>query len=335
MHFTHFKLGNTPVGTTIPVIPTIKSLLSGIDGTSEKKKITLAMFNFFGTLAYGDDGRLFNYEKVMASSPYLDQKFNELSSKGYTLAIVETMPKNKIDSFRKLLENFYKIFSGNKLVFDVFVFTNKKHYEHFLPDLLEFYKPYNNVFGEKSFYCGDEVDTSYSNPFFRHSDNDLKIALNLGFYFHDPYEVISSYEINKTIANDFRLIITYGSKNSGFEMEYEYEKHEGFYEDIIPCKYKYVGDIKQILIKTEDLFKYKSCESEKIYIPSKTTFIIYGSNYSVTERQKIRKYFIFSNEIIYWYGRPSYQKYDGYDDYVNSIKTDHPSLSNEKIIRIT
>jgi hypothetical protein len=293
------------------------------------------MFNFFGTLAYGDDGRLFNYEKVMASSPFLDQKFNELTLKGYTLAIVETLPKNKLESFRKLLENFYKIFSGNKLTFDVFVFHNKKHYENFLPDLLQFYKPYNNVFGEKSFYCGDEVDTSYSNPYFRHSDNDVKIALHLGFYFRDPYEVISSYEINKSIANDFRLIITYGCKNSGFEMDYEYEKNIGLYDGTIPCKYKYVNEIKQILIKTEDLLKYKSINSEKIYIPPKTTFIIYGSNFSTEERNIIKSYFIYSSDIIYWYGRPPYQKCEDYDTYVSSTKTNHPSLFNEKTIRIT
>jgi hypothetical protein len=324
MHFTHFKLG------TVPFVSQLQPLAE-----NDKKKITLAMFNFFGTLAWGDDGRLFNYEKVMASSPFLDQKFNELSSKGYTLAIVETMPKNKIDSFRKLLENFYKIFSGNKLVFDVFVFSNKKHYEHFFPDLIEFYKPYNNIFGEKSFYCGDEINSNYSNPFFRHSENDIKISQNLGFYFYDPYEVFSSYEINKSISNDFRLIITYGSKNSGFEMDYEYEKCEGLYDEIIPCKYKFVGDIKQILVKTEDLFKYKSLDSEKIYIPPKTTFIIYGSNSSVVERNLIRSYFIYSSDIIYWYGRPPYQKYEFYEEYINSVKTNHPSLFNEKIIRIT
>lgn len=328
MHFTHFKLGN------VSIIPTIPETQITTD-KNERKKITLAMFNFFGTLAYGDDGRLFNYEKVMASSPFLDQKFNELTSKGYTLAIIETMPKNKIDSFRKLLENFYKIFSGNKLVFDVFVFNNKKHQENFLSDLLEFYKPYNNVFGEKSFYCGDEVSLTYSNPFFRHSDNDIKIAQNLRFFFYDPYEVIFSYEINKSIASDFRLIITYGSKNSGFEMDYEYEKHEGLYDGLIPCKYKNIGDIKQILVKTEDLFKYKSPDGEKIYIPPKTTFIIYGSNSTLEERNLIRSYFIYSSDIIYWYGRPPYKKYDDYDSYVNSVKTNHPSLFNEKIIRIT
>jgi hypothetical protein len=325
MYFTHFKLGPVAATQALPTIPE----------KEEKKKITLAMFNFFGTLAYGDDGRLFNYEKVMASSPFLDQKFNELMSKGYTLAIVETMPKNKLESFRKLLENFYKIFSGNKLTFDVFVFNNKKHYEYFLPDLLEFYKPYNDVFGEKSFYCGDEVSPSYSNPFFRHSDNDLKISQHLGFYFYDPHEVASSYEINKSISSDFRLIITYGSKNSGFEMDYEYEKNSGLYDGLIPCKFKNVGDIKQIYIKTEDLFKYKSVVGEKIYIPSKTTFIIYGPNYSVIERSLIRNYFIYSSDIIYWYGRPPYQKYEDYDNYVNSIETNHPSLFNEKTIRIS
>ena len=328
MYFTHFKLG--PISKVNP-LPSF----SNITEKEDKKKITLAMFNFFGTLAYGEDGRLFNYEKVMASSPFLDQKFNELSNKGYTLAIVETMPKNKLESFRKLLENFYKIFNGNKLSFDVFVFHNKKHYDHFLPDLIQFYKPYNDIFGEKSFYCGDEVSVNYSNPYFRHSDNDVKIAEHLGFYFYDPYEVFSSYEINKSISNDFRLIITYGSKNSGFEMDYEYEKFEGLYDEIIPCKYKYIGDIKQILIKSEDLFCYKSLDSEKIYIPPKTTFIIYGSNCSVIERNIIRSYFIYSSDIVYWYGRPPYQKYEDYEDYISLFSTNHPSIFNEKTIRIT
>lgn len=325
MHFTHFKLGPITKVNPLPSIPE----------NNTSKKITLAMFNFFGTLAYGDDGRLFNYERVMASSPLLDQKFNELSSKGYSLAIVETMPKNKIDSFRKLLESFYTIFSGNKLSFDVFVFSNKKHYEQFLPDLIEFYKPYNDIFGEKSFYCGDEVSPAYFNPFFRHSDNDLKISQHLKFYFYDPYEVFSSYEINKAISSDFRLIITYGSKNSGFELDYEYEKNDGFYDEIIPCKYKYIGDTKQILIKTEDLFRYKSLNSEKIYIPPKTTFIIYGSNCSIMERTIIRSYFIYSSDIVYWYGRPPYKKYNDYDNYVASTKSQHPSVLQEKIVRIT
>lgn len=326
MYFTHFKLGPVVKVNPLPALQTI---------SENKKKITLAMFNFFGTLAYGDDGRLFNYEKVMASSPFLDQKFNELMSKGYTLAIVETMPKNKLESFRKLLENFYKIFNGNKLSFDVFVFSSKKHYENFLPDLVEFYNPYNDVFGDKSLYCGDEVCTIYSNPFFRHSDNDFKIAEHLGFHFYDPNEVFSNYEVNKSISNDFRLIITYGSQNSGFEMDYEYEKEEGLYDGIIPCKYKNVGDIKQILIKSENLFEYKSRDSEKIYIPPKTTFIIYGSNSTIMERNYIRNYFIYSSDIVYWYGRPPYKKYNDYINYIKSSELNHPSLNNEKLIRIT
>jgi hypothetical protein len=320
MHFTHFKLGPIASVNSLPLEP---------------KKITLAMFNFFGTLAYGDDGRLFNYERVMASSPLLDQKFNELSSKGYTLAIVETMPKNKLESFRKLLENFYSIFNGNKLSFDVFVFNNKKNYQHFLPDLIDFYKPYNDVFGEKSFYCGDEISLTHPNPFFRHSDNDIKIAEYLKFYFYDPYDVFSSYEINKSIVNDFRLIITYGCKNSGFEMDYEYEKNEGIYDEVIPCKYKYIGDIKQVLIKTENLFKYKSLLGEKIYIPPKTTFIIYGTNSTIMERNLIRSYFIYSTEIVYWYGRPPYNKYEEYESHIFSFRNQYQNFLNEKIVRIT
>ena len=54
MYFTHFKLG--PIVNVNP-LPTISE-------KEDRKKITLAMFNFFGTLAYGDDGRLFNYENT-------------------------------------------------------------------------------------------------------------------------------------------------------------------------------------------------------------------------------------------------------------------------------
>ena len=118
-------------------------------------------------------------------------------------------------------------------------------------------------------------------------------------------------------------------------MEYAYEKESTFYEKI-PCKLRILFGKRQCLIKTEDLFKTPIPEiGSKIFIPEDISFVIIGSNSSKEERDKIRKYFDYSkDEIIYWYSRPPYKKYEKYENFIKLHDTDHPLIKNEKYIRI-
>jgi hypothetical protein len=68
-------------------------------------KRTLAIFNFFGTLAWGIDGRLFNYENITPSSCHILEKFKQLHKSGYTLCILEYVGKNKLEEF-KIINSF-------------------------------------------------------------------------------------------------------------------------------------------------------------------------------------------------------------------------------------
>lgn len=290
---------------------------------------SLAIFNFFGTLAWGIDGSLFNYKNITPSSPYIVEKFNQLHKAGYSICILEFMSKNKVEEFKKLLMAFYEIFKNPFFEIHCFILTNKKYYDYLLADLLYYFEPSDSKFSEKSFYCGDEVSIDNHNPFFRHSDKDAQIAKKLNFRFFDPQRVIQNYESNKFICKDFRLIITYGQENSGIEMDYESQKEDNKF-DSIPCKLRILDSSKQCLIKSEELFKQDS--TNKINIPEDMTFIIYGSHPTYEERQKIRSYFNYRNEIIYWFSRPPYKISQSYEYFLK--KHDHPSNFGEKFIRI-
>jgi hypothetical protein len=295
---------------------------------SENNK-TLALFNFFGTLAWGIDGKLFNYNSITPSSPHIAEKFRQLHKSGYTICIIEYMGKNKIEEYKKLLTAFYEIFKNPLYEIHCIVLTNKKHYDYLLDDLILYFNPKDSVFGDKSFYCGDEVSCKNHNPFFRHSDRDYLISKKLNFRFFDPYSVLQNYENNKLIIKDFRLIITYGHENSGMEMDYESEREDNKFDNI-PCKIKVLDSMKQCLIKSNDLFKEDL--KEKINIPEDMTFIVYGSHPTFEERERIRKYFNYDSEIIYWYSRPPYKKSEKYEYFLD--KHDHPSNYMEKFIRI-
>ena len=182
-HFSYFRLG------LMEFIP-------------KDSKISLAVFNFYGTLGWGVNGQMFNYDKVIPSSPNIEKKFEDIINKGYKLCIVECVAKNKLENFKNILEEYYTSFINKKICIDVFVIHNKKHYANLKSDLLKFFKPLNKSFGEKSFYCGDEIGPNHHNPFFRFSDNDLKISKQLGFNFVDPFEILGDYSLNKITVSD-------------------------------------------------------------------------------------------------------------------------------------
>jgi hypothetical protein len=235
----------------------------------------------------------------------------------------------QIEDFKKLLMAFYEIFKNPIFEIHCFIVSNKKHYDFLLEDLIAYFDPKDSQFSEKSFYCGDEASVKSHNPYFRHSDKDYQIAKKLNFQFFDPHNVLENYENNKLILKDFRLIITYGQEKSGIEMDYECEKEDNKFDNI-PCKIKISDSIKQCLIKSENLFKEK-CHN-KIDIPKDMSFIIYGSHPTFEERQKIRSYFNYENDIIYWYSRPPYKISESYKFFINN--QDHPSNCGEKFVRI-
>jgi hypothetical protein len=257
------------------------------------------------------------------------EKFKQLHKAGYKICILEYMSKNKVEEYKKLLRAFYEIFKNPPFEIHCIIITNKKNYDYLLVDLVSYFEPEDLIFGEKSFYCGDEASLISHNPFFRHSDKDYQIAKKLNFRFFDPHSILDNYENNKLINKDFRLIITYGQENSGMEMDYESEKEDNKFDNV-PCKIRILDSMKQCLIKSSDLFKENF--SKKIDIPDDMTFIIYGSHPTFEERERIRSYFNYSKEIIYWYSRPPYKNSENYEFFLE--KHNHPSNYGEKFIRI-
>ena len=125
-----------------------------------KSKQTIALFNFYGTLAWGDKGELicYNSNSLIYSSPLIDIFLESFTNKGYTVCILETFKtKHSMEMGKKCISDF---FTRNNLNYPVLItYTDNLHKDIYNVGkiLYDFFKP-DYKFGKKSFYCGDEID---------------------------------------------------------------------------------------------------------------------------------------------------------------------------------
>jgi hypothetical protein len=74
-----------------------------------KPKQTIAMFNFYGTLTWGDKGELvcFNPNSLIYSSPLIDIFLDSFTNKGYNVCILETFKnKHSMEMGKKCISDF-------------------------------------------------------------------------------------------------------------------------------------------------------------------------------------------------------------------------------------
>jgi hypothetical protein len=269
----------------------------------DNSKITLAVFNFFGTLIWGENGTLINYDKIILSSPFCKENLKLLQDKGFVICITEYVPENKISKFLAVVDIFYM--SVQSKVSIHFFAYNKKDY-NIKEGLCTYFKPLHNKFGKQSFYCGDNIGKDDSFPWYRYSDSDTKIAKLLEFKLYNPIQILGRYNDDSYLPNT--LYITCGQKYSGFEIEYESFRKEKIIQGIIfrvleKDSREIYGILAEDLIK--DLFRFPS---KQIKFDLNTTIIVFGSNPTYIEREVIRNKFTnYLYTIVLWYSRPNYK----------------------------
>jgi hypothetical protein len=157
---------------------------------------------------------LYDYSRIILSSPNSKENIIFLKNSGYTICVIEFVPKKKLQKFKKLIEIFYQSLC-NKISVHFFVYTEKNL--NILEGLNNYFKPENRKFGKGSFYCGIEVDKYDEFPWFRKSNKDVKFAHQLSFKFYNPNNVLGSHG-NKGYFKS-TLYIVCGPDYSGWEIE--------------------------------------------------------------------------------------------------------------------
>lgn len=290
-------------------------------------RITLALFNFFGTLVWGENGTLINYEKLSLSSPFCKENLKNIQDKKYIVCVLEYIPENKIDKFLNAVEIFY-LSVMNKVTIHFFIYTDK-NYTFIKEGLIKYFAPEKGIFGKKSFYCGDNVGKDSSFPWYRYSDSDSELAKKLEFKFYEPIQILGCFHEKEYVPNT--LYITCGQKYSGFEMEYESFRKEKIIQGIVfRVLETEKGEVYGIL--TEDLFKdLLRFPTKRINFEKNMTIIVFGQNPTHMEREILRNKFInYSFAITRWYGRPNYKMIE---DKTFSKYFENPLLYGEMFTR--
>jgi hypothetical protein len=290
------------------------------------KNFSLALFSFFGTLVWGESSILYDYNRIVLSSPNSKENLILLKNSGYTICVIDFVPKKKLKNFKNMIEIFYQSLS-NKISVHFFVYTEKT--VNILKGLQMYFKPQNNKFGKKSFYCGIEIDKYHEFPWFRKSDKDVKLAKDLSFKFYNPNSVLGSHGNKGYFKNT--LYIVCGPDYSGWEIELASFKDSVRYENI-EFKYKKENDIDVYAIESEDLLALNIHET-LLSVENKAV-VVFGRNPTFEERENLRGYFInYFLTIVHWYARYPYKKSDTFSFYNKFFK--NPLLYAEFFERIT
>ena len=270
----------------------------------EDGKMTLAVFNFFGTLVWGENGKLINYERVILSSPFCKEKLKEIQDKKYIICVLEYIPENKIQKFLGSVELFY-LSVMNKVTIHFFIYTDKK-YSLLKEGIIKYFEPENGIFGKKSFYCGDNIGKNTSFPWYRYSDSDIQLSKKLNFSFYEPLQILGSYYEKDYLLNT--LYITCGQKYSGFEMDYESFRKEKMFQGILfRVLETEKGNIYGIL--EEDLYRdLIRFPAKVIHFEKNISIVVFGQNPTHMERENLKSKFSgYSFVLTRWYGRPNYK----------------------------
>lgn len=291
----------------------------------EDSNYKLAVFNFFGTLVWGDCGKIWSYKNIIPSSPYLKESFLKLKQKKYTICVIEYVPVKNLKKYLEIIKIFFDSLQGYVSI-NFLAFTNKD-ISRIKYGLLEYFKPKDNKFNAISFYTGDEVNIHHSYPWYRASNRDAFIANDLGFVFYDPVEVIGSYDSDKYEPNT--LYITCGCNYSGLEIELE-SFREIKIKNGVKFRFKQENDLCLYAIHKDDLLKNLVSE---ISINFDETYIIFGNNPTCLDRDILSlKFKNYSQKLVRWYAKYPYKKTKDNDAYHNCFE--NPLLTGEIYVRV-
>jgi hypothetical protein len=292
---------------------------------THNEKITLAIFNFFGTLVWSVKGELYtlNPDNLIYSASTIETIISTYIENGYTICILEVVKNiNLIEPFKKCVQNFI-IKNGIKANI---IITSEKNFdkdENVISKILyDFFNPVYR-FGKKSFYCGDEIDFYDSNPWYRLSDLDTRICNNINFKFKNPTDVFGEFSNPAFfyILND--LIITCGQEYSGYDIFYESIETDVIHLGM-ECKVDFFLGRRVYYILSEIFVE--NYKNEKLVILEDEHYVIVGSNPSLKERQDIVSKFERKDKnpisfSIGWFSRYPYQWSSSYSDFISAFES--------------
>ncbi len=300
------------------------------------EKITLGLFNFFGTIVWSSKGELYSFssDNLIYSSPVVDLIVSTYQKSGYTICILEIVKnKNLIEPIKRCIQGFL---NKNNLKANVILINYKK----FINDnwvinkaLYDFFNP-TYKFGAKSFYCGDEIDIYDPDPWYRLSDLDTQISKSLNFKITNPNQILGNF-LNSNfyyILND--LIITCGQEYSGYDMFYESIELDVIHLGM-ECKMDFFLNRRIYYIYSE-IFLEKYKDSKLLILPDEH-YVIIGSHPTLKERKEIESKFEKKEGTsilcsIGWFTKYPYQWSSSYRDFIT--KFDSPSNTGEKWVRL-
>jgi hypothetical protein len=300
----------------------------------QEEDISLAIFNFFGTLAWGENGTIkeYRFEKLFPCSQLLTYNFESLINKHYTPCIIEFCSSKKINLLKSCLENFVNIYSLKVHIF-IFVYDrcihDKNKYERITISLFNYFRPKSLLFGLKSFICGHKISKTHEVPWFRKSSEDIILSKKLNFKFYDPITTLGTYDNYLFVYELHDLSITCGQKYSGYEMTYESIYKEVLHKKV-KCRIRYTFDNNKIyFIKIKDL-------THNIKIDKNEHYVIVGSNPTFQERLDICNKFSKDNNeeikyLVSWYTKPPYKYSKKYNEYISTFEP--PNITSENWVR--
>lgn len=287
------------------------------------KNFTLALFSLFGTLVWGESSMLYDYNRIILSSPEIKENLTYLKELGYTICVIEYVPEKKLESFKKIVDIFYQSVD-DKIDIYFFAYTGKD--TNLYEKLIKFFSPECGKFGKNSFYCGIEIDKYNDFPWFRKSDRDIKISKQLNMKFYNPNDILGCY-INKVYIKN-TLYIVCGADYSGWEIDLQSFRDTIKYKEI-DFKFKKENNMDIYAIEAEDLIN-----SNQSLIPvNDKAIIVFGGNPSFEDREKLRSKFIdYFVTIVHWYARFPYKKSETFKSYSKNFA--NPLLYAEYFERI-
>lgn len=295
---------------------------------ADKKKFALATFGFFGTLVWGESGILYDYDSIILSSPFCKENLIIMKNKGYTICVLEYVPKKKLNKFLSTIQTFYYAVM-NKVSIHFFAYTDKKlsKSEYLKNGILKYFSPESGSFEKNSFYCGFRLQKFHSYPWFRSNGEDLLLSDLFDMKSYDPFETLGVYS-DIEYKKGF-LYITCGQKFSGYEIELESFRLKKV-KDGLTLKYKVENGINIYAITVEELKDI----SNVIKLELNESFIVIGSNPTYEERLLIKnKFSNYLDLIIVWYGKYPYKKGDKFREYIKKFQ--NPLIAGETFVRVS
>lgn len=264
-------------------------------------QLKIACFDFDNTLIISDRGEPYATKGFMLAYANILEVLRRLYTEGFTIVIFSNRsgPPYMLSAAQRRIT---EIEAALSIPLHCFFATSRRKDEAYRKPktgMMALFASLHGMttYGPDSFYSGDAVGFSSTNPWFRWSADDSNFAKACGLPFKSPDEIFASFP-PANIPPNIRLVITIGQHGSGVETN-------------LPCAGQIVPftSTSRLVILTDAHIANPEMipQVEADVIP---IYYVIGSHPTHTQREHIRQVLgIDSTAVAYHlYARPSYDK---------------------------